>query len=136
VIDVWWGGRGGNAGLMLILAYLIRQHRAWYNATIRLIRVINSPDGYEQTLVHMEQLLAGIRVSAEVVIICREDPNQPLADIICEQSRQTGLTVLGMQIPDLDRLEPYSQYLDSLMQQMGSVLLVRSAQTEDLLETE
>ncbi|MFC1976078.1 amino acid permease, partial [Chloroflexota bacterium] len=121
VIDVWWGGRGGNAGLMLILAYLIRQHRTWYDAKIRLIRVINSPDGYKQTLAHMEQLLARIRVTAEVVIICREDPHQPLASIISEQSRQTDLTVLGMQIPDLDKLESYSQYLDDLMQQMGSV---------------
>ena len=39
-------------------------------------------------------------------------------------------------VPDLESLEAYRQYLDNLMRQMGSVLLVRSAQTEDLLETE
>jgi amino acid transporter len=136
VIDVWWGGRGGNAELMLLLAYLISQHRAWYNARIRLIRVIDSQDGYEQTKTHMEQLLASIRVTAEVVIIVRNDHHQPMADIICEHSSQTDLTVLGMQVPDLETLEAYRQYLDTLMHRMGSVLLVRSAQTEDLLETE
>jgi amino acid transporter len=136
VIDVWWGGRGGNAELMLLLAYLIHQHRAWYNARIRLIRVIDSREGYDQTKAHMEQLLSSIRVTAEVVIIVREDPDQPMTDILCENSRNTDLTILGMQVPDLESLEAYRQYLDNLMRQMGSVLLVRSAQTEDLLETE
>ena len=136
VIDVWWGGRGGNAELMLLLAYLIHQHRGWYNARIRLIRVIDSQEGYEQTKAHMEQLLSSIRVTAEVVIIVREDHDQPMADIICKHSGQTDLTVLGMQVPDLETLEAYRQYLDALMHKMGSVLLVRSAQTEDLLETE
>jgi len=136
VIDVWWGGRGGNAELMLLLAYLIHQHRVWYNARIRLIRVIDSREGYEQTEAHMEQLLSSIRVTAEVVIIVREDPDQPMTDILCENSYETDLTILGMQVPDLESLEAYRQYLDNLMRQMGSVLLVRSAQTGDLLETE
>jgi hypothetical protein len=136
VIDVWWGGRGGNAELMLLLAYLIRQHRAWYNARIRLIRVIHSRAGHAQTKAHMEQLLNSIRVTAEVVIIVRDGPDQPMTEILCEYSRQTDLTILGMQVPDLDTLEAYRQYLDDLMHRMGSVLLVRSAQTEDLLETE
>jgi hypothetical protein len=121
---------------MLLLAYLISQHRAWYNARLRLIRVIDSQDGYEQTKTHMEQLLSSIRVTAEVVVIVRDDHDQPMADIICEQSSQTDLAVLGMQVPDLETLEAYRQYLDTLMHRMGSVLLVRSAQPEDLLETE
>jgi hypothetical protein len=104
VIDVWWGGRGGNADLMLILAYLIRQHRSWYGAKIRLLRVINSPDGYAQTRAHMEQVLK----------------NVPL---------------LGMQVPEADRIESYSHYLGQLMQVVGSVMLVRSAQVGDLLDT-
>ncbi len=136
VIDVWWGGRGGNAELMLLLAYLIRQHRAWYNARIRLIRVIDSQEGYEHTKRHMEQLLNSIRVTAEVVIIVRESPDQMMIDILRKNSCDTDLTILGMQVPDLQTLEAYQQYLDHLMQQMGSVLLVRSAQTEDLLKTE
>jgi hypothetical protein len=136
VVDVWWGGRGGNAELMLLLAYLIHQHRTWYNARIRLIRVIDNREGYEQTKAHMEQLLSSIRVTAEVVIIVREDPSQSLSDILCENSREADLTILGMQVPDLEALESYRQYLDNLMGQMGSVLLVRSAQIEDLLETE
>ncbi len=136
VIDVWWGGRGGNADLMLILAYLIRQHRSWYGAKIRLLRIINSPDGYTQTKTHMEETLKQVRVKAEPVIIVRDNPQQPLSDIITAWSKQTDLTLLGLQIPDTDKIEAYGQYMNHLMKTIGSVLLVRCAQIEVLLETE
>ncbi|MDH3676551.1 MAG: hypothetical protein OES12_13730, partial [Anaerolineae bacterium] len=134
IIDVWWGGRGGNADMMLILAYLIRQHQSWYGAEIRLLRIINSHEGQDQCETHMEQLLQSVRVKADAVIIVRSDPEQPLAEIISAHSRNTDLTVLGIQVPELDQVEAYSQYLDELMQGVGSALLVRSAQPEDLLE--
>ncbi len=136
IIDVWWGGRGGNAELMLMVAYLIRQHRSWRGARIRLIRVINSEEGREQTKAHMEQLLNSLRITVEVVIIVREDLTQPMSEIFYYNSHDTDLTILGMQVPDLTAVEAYQQNLTHLMEQMGTVLLVRSAWTEDLLETE
>jgi amino acid transporter len=134
IIDVWWGGRGGNADMMLILAYLIRQHQSWYSAEIRLLRIINSHEGQDQCETHMEQLLQSVRVKADAVIIVRSDPEQPLTEIISAHSRNTDLTVLGLQVPEPEQVEAYSQYLDELMQGVGSALLVRSAQPEDLLE--
>ncbi len=136
IIDVWWGGRGGNADLMLILAYLIHQHNVWDGSKIRLLRIINNRDGYTQTLAHMQETLAKIRVTAEPVIIVRSNPAQTIAQIITEQSQKTDLTLLGMQVPDLGRIEDYCGYMALLMDKIGSVLLVRSAQTEDILETE
>jgi hypothetical protein len=136
VIDVWWGGRGGNADMMLILAYLIQQHRAWHDAQIRLLRVINSPDGYDQCQDHMKQLLSSVRVNAEPMIITRPNTDQSLVEIISENSRNTDLTLLGMQVPAIEHAEAYGQYLEDLMQSAGTVLLVRSAQPEDLLDTE
>lgn len=135
-IDVWWGGRGGNADLMLLLAYLIRQHRSWYGANIRLLRIINNHDGYAQTLAHTETTLNNVRVMAEPVIIVRQNPEQPIADIIAEWSQNTDFTLLGMQIPDATGTESYSRYMDTLTHRVGSVLLVRSAQAEGLLDTE
>ena len=136
IIDVWWRGRGGNADLMLILAHLIRQHRSWYGARIRLLRVINNRDGYEQTQNHMEQLIGDVRVTAEPVVIVRTDSKQSIVDIFAEYSQETDFTLLGMQIPEPHRIEEYSAYMDQLMQTMGSVLLVRSAHPEDLLDTD
>lgn len=136
VIDVWWRGRGDNADLMLILAHLIHQHRSWYGAKIRLLRVINNRDGYTQTRDHMEQLIKAVRVTAEPVVIVRENSEQSIAEIFASHSQETDFTLLGLQVPDSHRIEEYSTYLDQLMQSIGSVLLVRSAQQEDLLETE
>ncbi len=136
VIDVWWGGRGGNADLMLLLAHIIQQHPTWREAKIRLLRVINSQEGYEQTMAHMQKLIDAVRVTAEPVIIVRQSPEQPIAEIIAKYSRETDFSLLGMQIPTLDQLPEYAAYLDKLLDQVGSALLVRSAQEEDLFELE
>ncbi|MCB0013113.1 MAG: hypothetical protein KDE34_14480, partial [Anaerolineales bacterium] len=40
-INIWWKGRGANADLMLLLAYIIRQHPEWRQADIRLLRIID-----------------------------------------------------------------------------------------------
>ena len=45
-INVWWGGQGGNADLMLLLAYLIKQHPTWRGAKIQLLRIIERGGGY------------------------------------------------------------------------------------------
>ncbi|MEZ4610946.1 MAG: hypothetical protein R2838_12015 [Caldilineaceae bacterium] len=61
VIDVWWGGRGGNADLMLLLAYIISQHRSWADANIRLLRIIDGEEGRAGTLAHMQATLDAVR---------------------------------------------------------------------------
>ncbi|MCC9077307.1 hypothetical protein FKZ61_014470 [Litorilinea aerophila] len=134
VIDVWWRGRGGNADLMLLFAHLITQHRAWANARIRLLRVIDGEEGRTQTQLHMTQILEEVRVVAEPVVIVRTCPSQPIAEILAEQSRETDLTFLGLQLPEPPQDSAYSETLDSLVQQVGSIVLVRSANAEDVLD--
>jgi amino acid transporter len=135
-INVWWGGRGGNADLMLLLAHLISQHPTWENAQTRLLRVVEGQEGVEQTRTHTEQLLTGVNVSADPVIIVRPNSSKPLSEIIAEWSDDADLTLLGMQLPEADELEEYGHRLNDLVQVVGSVLLVRSAQVEeDLLTT-
>ncbi len=135
VIDVWWGGRGGNADLMLLLAHIISQHRTWSQAGIRLLRVIDSEEGRQQTSTHMEETLDNVRVQAEPVVIVRED-GQSVQSILTEWSKESDLTLLGMNIPEYLQDEEYSRRIDHLMSQMGSVLLVRSAQYEDILDVD
>ncbi|MFQ5610792.1 MAG: amino acid permease [Anaerolineae bacterium] len=135
-INVWWGGRGGNADLMLLLAHLIRQHPGWKGAKIRVLRVIDSQDGIGRTRAHTERLLQEVRVDAEPVIIVRPDPAHPLAEVIAGWSRDADLTLLGVQLPAAGQTEVYGQYLNELVQAVGSVLLVRNAEgDEDLLST-
>ncbi len=136
IINVWWQGRGGNADLKLLLAYLIQQHGDWFQSQIRLLRIIDGKDGISQTQKHLEQMLADVRVEAEPMVIVRQDPRQPIAEVIKENSRDADLTLLGMKLPTKEESAPYSQRLDGLVQAVGTVLLVRNAQLdEDLLTT-
>jgi len=134
-IDIWWGGRGKNAELMLILGHLISQHRKWHGAGIRVLRVIESEEGQQYAQAHIRRMLHQARVDAEPVVIVRNDREQPLSHYIHSYSYQTDLTLLGMQFPEEDDCETYGRQVNTLVESVGSVLLVRSAQMEDVLET-
>lgn len=136
IINVWWQGRGGNADLKLLLAYLIQRHGDWFQSQIRLLRIIDGQDGVTQTQAHLEQMLAQVRVEAEPMVIVREDPRQTITQVIKANSANADLTLLGMKLPTAEEAAAYSRRLDELIQAVGTVLLVRNAQLdEDLLTT-
>ncbi|MCB0044186.1 MAG: amino acid permease [Caldilineaceae bacterium] len=135
-IDVWWGGRGGNADFMLLIAHLISRHRSWRDSRLRLLRVIEGEDGREQTLAHMRQELQDVRVAAEPIVIVRQNADSSMADILTEWSAESDLTLMGLRIPDHLHDQEYAEQVHQLMQRVGSVLLVRSTQEEDILAVE
>lgn len=136
IINVWWRGRGGNADLMLLIAHLIQQHHAWQGAEIRLLRIIESEEGLEQTQNHLTELLKEVRVEAKPVVIVRSKSLRSPSELITEWSTEADLTLLGLPLPEASQTETYSQRLHKFVQAAGSVLLVRNAQVdEDLLST-
>lgn len=135
-ISVWWRGRGGNADLMLLLAHLIRQHPSWAGAKIRLKRIINGKQGREHTRKHMQQLLDKYHLDAEPEIIYRTNYSQTIPQMIADWSQESDLVLLGMNVPEEEFNEAYARQLQSLISPIGTVLLVRSAQKEDLLEVD
>ena len=135
-INVWWGGQGGNADLMLLLAYLIKQHPTWTNAKIQLLRIIDGEEGTTQTKAHLEQLLRDVRVDAEPVVITRPADRSPVTKIISDRSQTADLTLLGMQVQKAEDCPAYGHFLNELVESVGAVLLVRNAQgDENLLST-
>ena len=126
-INIWWRSRGGNADLMLLLAHIIRQHASWGQADIRLLRVIGSEDAVEETLAHEKAELRKVRVVAEPIVIVNEGMARPIEEIIHEESEAADLTILGMNLPDEDAIIPYSEGLNTLVESVGTVLVVRSA---------
>jgi amino acid transporter len=137
VINVWWGGKGPNADLMLLLAHLVRQHRTWDRADLRLLRIVESEEGAEQTRAHTEALLSEVRVEATVQIIVRKRAERPIADLLAEHSREADLTFLGMQPPDAESEGAYGERLHTLAEAVGSVVLVCNGEPEgDLLRAE
>jgi amino acid transporter len=133
-ISVWWRGRGPNAELMLILAHLIRQHPAWEGARIRLKRIINGEEGVEATRAHMVALLRKYRLNIEPEVIFRTSSSPPIPAMIAEWSKDSDLTLLGMNVPDDQVNSFYAEQIEAMIQPMGTVLLVRNAQPDELLE--
>jgi amino acid transporter len=131
-MDIWWQGRGGNEDLMLLLTYLIERHPTWRDAQVRLIRVVANADGVPATRKHMQALLDDIRVDAEAVIIVNEE-KRPFVDVLRETGKHTDLTILGLGLPDVGDEAVYAERINDLAQAVGSVLLVRNAETYDLL---
>ena len=82
----------------------------------------------------MTQLLNQVRVDAEAVIIVRTDRTQPISEVITQHSANADLTLLGIQLPSADQSAEYGERLDSLVEAVGTVLMVRHAyEGDDLL---
>ena len=129
-VDVWWGGRGGNGDLMLLLAYLTVRHRSWDRARLRVLRMVGRPEAVEGVRADTVRLLEAVRVEAEVVIVLRTDKDRPFADVLAEHSRDTDLTVLGMQRPD-ESDDGYGEGLDALVAAAGTTLLVHNGNPDE-----
>ncbi len=130
VVNVWWGGRGGNGDLMLLLGYLVSRNREWDNAELRLTRVVESLEGEEQIRAHMNELLDDVRVEARVELVVKKK-DQSITDLFAAHSQDVDLTILGMQVPQKDQIEAYGERLESFSLAVGTVLLVHNAEYEE-----
>lgn len=132
-IDVWWGGRGGNADLMLLLAHVIRLNGRWAGADLRVLRLVDSREGIEPSRRHLENLLADVRVDATPRIIV-QDEGVSLASLIATHSGPSDLTLIGMRRPGAERAADYGRRLQALVESVGTLLLVHNGRPrEDLL---
>jgi amino acid transporter len=132
-IDVWWARGGGNGDMMLLLAHLISLHHDWKSPRIRMLTLIDDPEGKEQAKKNIDNLLKKARLKKEPVILTKERPDQPVSEVVYENSKDTDLTILGLGIPEEGEEEEYAERLNSFVKSLGSVLMVRSVETEELL---
>jgi amino acid transporter len=135
-IDVWWRGRDRNAELMLLLAHIISQSPSWEGAKIRVLRLLHSEEGREGSERHIAELLQAVRVEAKPVVLVRSAPDQEFASVLTQSSKESDLVLLGMRVPQIEEIGKYAQDLRTLIDATGPVLLVRSGEVEDILDTE
>ena len=128
-VHVWWGGRGGNGDLMLILAHLVARNRDWDRAAVRVLRMVGGPEGVEGVREETARLLEAVRVEAEVEVVVRRD--RPFVEVVREHSAAADLTVLGMQRPD--GADDYGEGLAALVEAAGTTLLVHSGRPQEAL---
>jgi len=85
-IDIWWRGEM-NGNLMVLLAYIVNCPR------IRIIRMVEGHETYENDRQEMKELLEKARLNGEIVIIEKED--LPFGDVLKKYSSQADLIMMG-----------------------------------------
>ncbi len=134
-IDVWWRGRGGNAQLMLMLAHIISGNKAWDNAEIRLLRLVENEEGRHQAKAYMTEFLEKVRVQAKPVVMVKNGTEASLTKTLTRCSQDTDLVMLGLPEPRVEQIRTHAFNIRNFLQPLPSTLLVGSAEGEGVLET-
>uniref|UniRef100_A0A8D8RU17 Solute carrier family 12 member 6 n=1 Tax=Cacopsylla melanoneura TaxID=428564 RepID=A0A8D8RU17_9HEMI len=66
-IDVWWIVHDG--GLLMLLPFLLRQHRTWKNCKLRIFTVAQMEDNSIQMKKDLKTFLYHLRIEAEVEVV-------------------------------------------------------------------
>jgi hypothetical protein len=98
-IHVWWRGHRGNLGLMLALAFLLRQDEVWAGAEIVVWRIVATDDEVEPATADLDEVLSVARFPATVRVVCEDgDP----FDTIRRHAAETDLLFLGLRPRDAE----------------------------------
>lgn len=114
-IDVWWGGKRKNVGLMVALAYLLKTSPDWEDADLVLKTIVPSPEHKAGRLEQLKEFLAQGRIEAKLeVIVCGKDDS--VFRTIRHSSSDAHLVFLGIRPPqDEESLEDYVRYYEDLL---------------------
>ncbi|HSR67024.1 MAG TPA: Na-K-Cl cotransporter [Acidobacteriota bacterium] len=125
-IDVWWGGLERNGDMMLLFAYLLSANPEWSGARISVKVITTNEMTYERAENTLSGLIERNRINARTEIIELPE-DQTVQEVIAHKSRQADLVFLGLRDSPLGSEEEYAKRLDSLVQDLPTVILVRAA---------
>ena len=129
-IDVWWRGRK-NGSLMIVLAHLLLNNFEWHNATIRVLRMVESEAGVEPAMKSLQELLDNARLTGHAVALASD---RPIHQIIREKSGDADLVLLGFEIPESGKEKQWLQTYEKMLEWLPTTAVVHCAQEKDLLE--
>lgn len=66
-IDIWWIVHDG--GLLMLLPFLLKQHRTWKNCKLRIFTVAQIEDNSIQMKKDLKTFLYHLRIEAEVEVV-------------------------------------------------------------------
>lgn len=114
-ISVWWGGRRENAGLMLVLGYMLQMSPEWKNSKLQLKTIVGSEGGCEATFEHLRNYLEESRLDVEVEVVLK-NPEETIDQIIRRTSEGSDFVILGIKPPDEDEsVSDYASYYEKLL---------------------
>jgi hypothetical protein len=111
-IDIWWGGLKGNGGLMMILGYLLKTSRSWYNADVYLKMVVGSEKGAQDAQKNLEDISKKLRTGTKTEVIVSN--GRSFDEILHESSQETDLIFMGMAEPDENFIDYYGNIQERL----------------------
>lgn len=111
-IDLWWGGLKGNGGLMMTLAYLLKNSLHWRNAELRVKIAVPTKEAAQDAQANLSGLMAGFRTGAVAQVLVLD--GRPFKDVLYESSRGADLVLMGMREPG--ETENYADYYWKLLE--------------------
>jgi amino acid transporter len=127
LIDVWWRGGSNNGNFILSLIKFIHSTYEWRNARVRIMIV--NPINQNKSWIERDarNVLANMRIDAEIRIINNEIDRRSIYDIIKQESINSDLVFLG--IPDIveGKEEEFIKATDKLCKNIGTTVLVKAS---------
>jgi len=126
-IDIWWRGSNKNGHLALTIVKFLWLSNEWRNARLRLMIINYTNDKKKQIERRAQDILASMRIRAEVKVINNEIEKRPYDEIIQTESSNSDLTFLGTpEIPEGKENE-FVRRINSLCTGLGTVVLIRAS---------
>ena len=125
VIDVWWAGLKGNAGLMMILAYLIQTSIEWRGALLRVRMIVADDEAQKSAYANLDSIIQLSRTNASTDVIPKNGRN--VFSVIKEASKDSDIVLLGLATPNDDYSKYYSE-LQTKLDEFPTTLLVLASE--------
>ncbi len=133
-IDVWWGGKGGNIELMLLLAYILKLNDEWRDTEVRVLKVVSKRARKNIAEQNIKDRLDAARLTADVKVIVNEKMAKPVKEVIYEHSKDTSLVILGLPVPAIGEEQFVAERINELIKDLPTTLLVRSVFKKGVFE--
>ncbi len=119
-IDVWWGQKGNNAGLILALAHLLNTSPSWPRSKLILKTIISSEDDRANTERGLRRFVEEGRLEADVEVILGDKEN--IFHIIKEHSSTADFVFLGLRPPAPEEtIDEYGLYFRDFIQKTRGI---------------
>ena len=126
-IDIWWHGTGQNGNLALQLVKFIWQDESWARAKLRLMIVNKINSQKDEIYKKAKEILAGLRMEAEIKIINNQVEKRAFYDIV--QTESVNSDLIFMAIPDFEKGEEkdFIDKTNKLCENIGTVILIKAS---------
>lgn len=124
-IDIWWGGLKGNGGLLMILAYLLRSSRSWYDANISLKMLVQDENAARDAERNLSGMIRKLRTGARLEVIVAD--GRSFDEVLHESSANADLICLGLAKPG-ENFEEYYRQMQERLENLPTSLLVLAAE--------